>query len=299
LSAKKPRKDSVMGTEPYSLHKVVFTGGPCGGKTTAISSCQETLKDLAHDVICVPEAASLIFSSGGVLNMATYTPDQGIEFQKCLMKLQMSLESIFTRIVRINPPKDTTCIVLCDRGLMDGKAYLSPEQWDVLLNEMGLYECQIKDFRYDLVIHMTTAADGAEEFYNLANNKARDEDAKLAIEMDRKIKKAWKNHPQYLLLSNDVPNFEAKINQAFDYIVSHHGYPIDMDFTIKLLVSNTGMLYKQWVTHWHLEDFKITDLFLDKLSIEIEAPKTPKKDEGTEEKVVYIRKRVAYVHAGT
>lgn len=39
----------------------------------------------------------------------------------------------------------------------------------------------LRDRRYDAVIHMVTAADGAEKYYTLANNEARYEDAKTAI----------------------------------------------------------------------------------------------------------------------
>jgi hypothetical protein len=34
-------------------------------------------------------------------------------------------------------------------------------------------EVYLRDRRYDLVLHMVTAADGAEKFYNLSNNLAR------------------------------------------------------------------------------------------------------------------------------
>jgi thymidylate kinase len=280
----------VKGQQFTNVYTIAFTGGPCAGKTTAISYCAERLKELGFPAICVPEAATLIFSSGGVLNMATYTPYQGIEFQKTLMKLQMSLEDIFTRIVTINSNKDT-CFVLCDRGLMDGKAYLSQEQWDVLLNEMGLYEQDIKDYRYDLVIHFTTAADGATDHYQITNNKARDEDIPVAIELDQKIKNAWSNHPNYLLVTNDCPDFESKIKHAFDYVLALHGYPTDTEFTIKLLMNNSTGIFDKIVKRYSLEVFTITDTFLDKSSSDLEATPVPGQDQ-PKEKVVYIRKRV-------
>jgi thymidylate kinase len=289
---------AVKGHHFTNVYTIAFTGGPCAGKTTAISYCAERLKELGFAAICVPEAATLIFSSGGVLNMATYTPYQGIEFQKSLMKLQMALEDIFTRIVTINCSKDT-CFVLCDRGLMDGKAYLSTEQWDVLLNEMGLYEQDIKDYRYDLVVHFITAADGAPEHYQLLNNKARDEDLPLAIELDQKIKDAWSNHPNYLLVTNECADFESKIKLAFDYILALHGYPTDTDFTIKLLMNNSTGIFDKIVRRYSLEVFTITDTFLDKSSSDKEASPAPGQNQHSE-KVVYIRKRVnTGLHIGT
>lgn len=59
----------------------------------------------------------------------------------------------------------TDVVVLIDRGLMDGSAYVSKSQWQALMDDMGVSTVQIRDNRYDAVIHMVTAADGASEFY--------------------------------------------------------------------------------------------------------------------------------------
>jgi hypothetical protein len=60
-------------------------------------------------------------------------------------------------------------VLLCDRGLMDGSAYVSKEQWDAVLDEMGWSPVHLRDKRYDLVLHLVTAADGAPDFYNKSN----------------------------------------------------------------------------------------------------------------------------------
>ena len=88
-------------------------------------------------MFCVPEAATIIFSSGGVLNMANYSQYQGILFQQSLMTMQIALEHSFIELGTIKPDSEKV-FVLCDRGLMDGSAYVSKEQFDVLLNELGL-----------------------------------------------------------------------------------------------------------------------------------------------------------------
>ena len=41
--------------------KIVLTGGPCGGKTTAITTLADKLRERGFGVFIVPEAASLIF----------------------------------------------------------------------------------------------------------------------------------------------------------------------------------------------------------------------------------------------
>jgi hypothetical protein len=42
------------------------------------------------------------------------------------MKLQMSLEDIFTDLA-VNCGEQS--LVLCDRGVMDGSAYIDPQLW--------------------------------------------------------------------------------------------------------------------------------------------------------------------------
>ena len=42
-------------------------------------------------------------------------------------------------------------------------------------------EVTVRDQRYDAVYHLVTAADGAEPFYSLANNKGRSESIVQAI----------------------------------------------------------------------------------------------------------------------
>ena len=42
-----------------------------------------------------------------------------------------------------------------------------------MLDEVGLNTVTLRDKRYDAVLHMVTAANGAEEFYDLESNHAR------------------------------------------------------------------------------------------------------------------------------
>merc|ERR1712010_153949 len=61
-----------------------------------------------------------------------------------------------------------------DRGINDIAAYMPADLWKELLESESLTEDYI-DSRYDLVLHLVTAADGAEKFYTTANNAARTE----------------------------------------------------------------------------------------------------------------------------
>jgi len=281
IETEMPSKDDRDMKAP-TVKSIVFTGGPCGGKTTALSQVSECLKDLGNGVICVPEAATLIFSSGTHLFMDRYTPSQAIEFQKCLMSLQINLEEIFKKIISINAISPTV-FALCDRGLMDGSAYLPREQWEVLLNELGYYEAEIKLNRYDLVIHLTTAADGAEAYYTLANNKARHETVKEAIDLDRKLRFAWLGHPKQLIITNDYKDFTAKIRMAEDFVLRENGHPTQSRYTKKYLLVDNG-LFEKVVSNYKLEVFCLTDTFLEGLDSK------PTASDGSNEEI-FVRKR--------
>ena len=82
----------------------------------------------------------------------------------------MALEDIFIDIA-IN--SDIKTVIICDRGVMDGSAYTEEKVWQALLDETAWNTIQLRDRRYEAIIHMVTAADGAEEFYTGENNEAR------------------------------------------------------------------------------------------------------------------------------
>jgi hypothetical protein len=50
---------------------------------------------------------------------------------------------------------------LIDRGLLDGSAYVSKSGWQALLDDMGYNDLMLRDNRYDAIMHIVTAANGA------------------------------------------------------------------------------------------------------------------------------------------
>ena len=83
-------------------------------------------------------------------------------------------------------------VLLCDRGLMDGSAYMSQEAWDRLLKKRDV-QCvsELREGRYNAVYHLVTAAEGAEKFYTLENNAVRTESPELARNLDNMTRTAW------------------------------------------------------------------------------------------------------------
>jgi hypothetical protein len=56
---------------------------------------------------------------------------------------------------------------------MDGSAYTDENVWQAILDETGWSTMQLRDRRYEAVIHLVTAAQGATEFFTNQNNEAR------------------------------------------------------------------------------------------------------------------------------
>mgnify|MGYP001278757513 CR=1 FL=1 len=80
--------------------------------------------------------------------------------------------------------------------------------------------------RYDGVIHLVTAADGAPAFYKSGLVKDdsggevhRRETAAEAITSDRKLRRAWAAHPGHVAIENSG-SFESKIGAATEAVLT-------------------------------------------------------------------------------
>ena len=182
--------------DKYNIMRICLTGGPCAGKTTAIASIKQDLTQLGVKVLVVPEAATQLMKGGAFIVSTAFTESQGLQFQRCLMKLQVALEDSFIEIGKMAATSGgSDVVILIDRGLMDGSAYVSKGQWQALMDDMGLSTVQIRDNRYDAVIHMVTAADGAESFYMTQSlGEARYESVEEAKLKDEQLRQAYMGH---------------------------------------------------------------------------------------------------------
>lgn len=105
----------------------------------------------------------------------------------------MSLEDSFYSLAQ---DSGKPCVILCDRGVMDGSAYMSAEQWEELKTQHDLDTVTLRDTRYIAIFHLVTAANGAEKFYSLDNNGIRIENIEQAREIDARTCRAWIGHPK-------------------------------------------------------------------------------------------------------
>lgn len=214
--------------------KIVLTGGPCSGKTTALARIVEYFSGLGYYVLTVPEAATL-FSQSGV-DFLTANKDLFVESERQLMEFQLEMED---RLERIALQSRRPSLIVCDRGTMDIRAYMRREMWDGLLAAMDKTVVELRDARYSAVIHLATAAKGAEKFYTLANNAARSETPEQARDIDDRLMTVWTGHPHLRVVGNDC-NFEEKMNRVLKEIAHVLGVPQPIEIERKYLVDKIG-----------------------------------------------------------
>lgn len=186
---------------------VAVTGGPCGGKSSFLSYIDQQLTQRGYRVLQIAESATELILSGikpfgGCLSM--------YEFQTFVFPTQFFKEDLCRRAAEMVPEEKV--VIVCDRGIPDNSAYVSPEEYTALLAMFGKTEAEVLN-SYDIVIHLVTTADGAEQAYTLSNNTARTETLEQAREMDGRTLHAWSKHPHLRVIDNST-NFEEKMARA-------------------------------------------------------------------------------------
>ena len=210
------------------LNKIVITGGPSAGKTTAMSWVQNAFTKLGYTVLFVPETATE-FITGGV---APWTCGSNLDYQKVQMELQLTKERLFEKAARTM--KADKILIVCDRGAIDNRAYMNDREFAEVLGEVGKTERELIE-SYDAVFHLVSAAKGAEEFYTLANNAARYETVSQAVEMDDRLIEAWKSHPHHYVIDNSV-ELREKLKKLIAQIREFLGEPAPFEIERKFLI---------------------------------------------------------------
>lgn len=210
------------------ITKIVITGGPCAGKSTAMSWIQNAFTQMGYTVLFVPETATELITGG----VAPWTCGTSGEYQKCQLQLQLDKEKVFEQAAKT---MDTSkVLIVCDRGALDNKAYMDGLEFAQMLEYFGTNVIELRD-NYDAVFHLVTAAKGAEEFYTTANNSARTETVEEAAALDDKLISAWTGHPHLRVIDNSS-NFENKMKRLIAEVSSFLGEPEPLEIERKFLI---------------------------------------------------------------
>ena len=203
-------------TQQPMVWKIVLTGGPCGGKTTALSIIADRLRSLGLQVFTVPENATMFSNSGAGFPVHSHKEHQ-LTWETSRMICQMQMEDSFESIAKAS---HRPTVILCDRGVVDACAYMDAETWQQVLCSMDWNEKSLRDDRYDLILHMVSTAVGAEDCY--VNTVYRHETPSQAAALDVKIQQAWKLHRKRCEVDNST-GYDEKVSRAVDILCSGIG----------------------------------------------------------------------------
>lgn len=189
------------------IFRLVLTGGPCAGKTTAAGWIRDAAQARGWCVVFVAETATQIIDAGVTRTLC----GDAETFQRCVSGMQLAREDRYLAMARIVPAQKI--LVVFDRGVLDGSAYVDAPAFDALLGEAGLDRTQALA-RYDAVIHLESAAKGTGG-YMTSNNAARSETAREAALSDDRILEAWSAHPRHVVVRNR-DDFNEKMAAMLD-----------------------------------------------------------------------------------
>ncbi|NLI10941.1 MAG: ATP-binding protein [Elusimicrobia bacterium] len=179
--------------------RIVFTGGPSGGKTSVIEIAQ---RKYGKEIVTVPEAASVLYGGG-------FPRRPG---PRAMKHIQRAIYFTVRELEDMSYELDDASIFLCDRGTLDSIAYWPENSKEDFLSSVGSsLEKEIS--RYDIVIHMRPPQNP--DVYKLSGTRIEDHQA--ALDLDKKTEEAWRGHPKRFIIE-DEPDFLLKAEKAIKII---------------------------------------------------------------------------------
>ncbi len=251
-----PLEELIIESKPQpKISKIVITGGPCAGKSTALSWIQNEFTQKGYYVMFINEAATELINSG----LSPAACSNAIDFQEVILKFQMEREKIYYQAAsKMDKEK---ILIICDRGTLDGKAFLSNYDFESIAASLKTNEIELRD-NYDAVFHLVTAAKGARDCYTLENNRARSEDPEQAAIQDDKIIAAWTGHPHFRVIDNST-DFTTKMKRLMAEISSFLGEPAPYEIEKKYLIEYPDLKKLESMTNCEKVDIIQTYLTSD------------------------------------
>lgn len=218
---------SKTSSRSKRVFKLVLTGGPWGGKSSVLPVLKETASARGFDVWLVPEMATVLILAG-----CEMPPPDPMAFQEAVLMLQAQVEDLVASVATASGGNNA---MILDRGVLDGKAYLPSHQWKALLRHHSITEGELLN-RYDVVVHMVTAANGAVKSYKFGHVKNdtgasvfRREAPEEAAKLDDANLAAWSAHPHLLEVDNRDDGMEGKIRRANEFVARQLAGALEVD----------------------------------------------------------------------
>lgn len=176
-----------------SVTKIVLTGAPCSGKTTALKRIKSYFGARGRDVIICPEAATIAIQNG-------VKRDDMYAFEAEVARLQLELEDEC-----VKKAKDGSVIIL-DRGLTDCFSYVDDAK---RFSSEYVHQDYAQTWnRYDAVIMLESV--GETDYHT---SDVRIEDYSYIKEAQERLLNVYVGHPHFRFVKSQN-DFEKKLTRT-------------------------------------------------------------------------------------
>jgi hypothetical protein len=192
-------------THDRAMAVIVLTGGPNGGKSTLLRHLREHPL-LGNRIVVMEEAIHLM----RFVRLSPMTP----AFQCALVSIQVGTEDFLCQ----DRHGTDACAIVSHRGTLDPCAF-----WQSFGNsresffEMTGTTLEDHYRRYDLVIHLESAAVRVPEAYVRFPHARRPEDIQQSARLDDLLGELWSSHTKYVKIEGMV-DVEEKLLKAVELV---------------------------------------------------------------------------------
>ena len=203
------------------MNKIVLTGGPCGGKSSIVDFVVNDYDKKGYDFHFVDETATNLFSNKFNTIKVGDEEISKFDFQTVLFLMQF-IKEYNTETSIIEEDAGDKSIILCDRGLLDGKAYMEDIDYEKILKKFGIVEDKLVK-TYSTVLHLVSMYLKDKEFFASERPFA----VNYAADIDYYLKEAWSNcQNKFIIPTTD--SIEEKRDMVYKYIDSSTDYRTPM-----------------------------------------------------------------------
>ena len=177
-------------------------------------------RDAAHAQLAVGDTGvvnAAVSPDYAVAETAGLYDDELIAFQDAVFALHLANEAVFGE--GSTHLEDKRPLLVFDRGLMDGKAYLRPADFQRMIDSHDLTEDEILS-RYGLILHLESAAVGKPELYSSETNDARYEERGTADVVEQNTLAVWDGHPNRRVIPC-YDDFDVKCERVLAEVLAY------------------------------------------------------------------------------